>query len=134
MFHLSRFDAALTCPEPWSHVNRSVKLLEVNVCHLTQFAFFWSFHARHGLILFDKVHSSKYIARSCERARIEIHSKCLITSGQASKSLVAHKKRLQVLQFNLNRMLVHLRATTPPPPPSSLIIFANGLAPQYETP
>jgi len=51
------FDAALTCPEPWSYVNRSVKLLEVNVCHLTQFAFFWSFYAKHGLILFDKTHS-----------------------------------------------------------------------------
>ncbi|KAL9987468.1 hypothetical protein ACROYT_G001781 [Oculina patagonica] len=48
------FDAALTCPEPWSHVNRSIKLLELNVCHLTQFAFFFSFSAQNGLILFDK--------------------------------------------------------------------------------
>ncbi|KAL9987460.1 hypothetical protein ACROYT_G001773 [Oculina patagonica] len=51
------FDAALTCPEPWSHVNHSMKLLEVNVCHLTQFAFFFSFSAQNGLILFDKNHS-----------------------------------------------------------------------------
>ena len=41
-------------------MNRSIKLLEVNVCHLTQFAFFWSFVAKHGLVLFDKNHSSKY--------------------------------------------------------------------------
>ncbi|KAL9987450.1 hypothetical protein ACROYT_G001763 [Oculina patagonica] len=52
------FDAALTCPEPWSHVNHSMKLLEVNVCHLTQFAFFFSFFAQNGLILFDKNHST----------------------------------------------------------------------------
>ncbi|XP_022799532.1 uncharacterized protein LOC111337483 [Stylophora pistillata] len=52
------FDAKLTCPEPWSIVNRSVKLLEVNVCHLTQFAFFFSFQAEHGLLLFWKNHSS----------------------------------------------------------------------------
>ena len=55
----SRFDAALTCPEPWSHVNRSMKLLEVNVCHLTQFAFFFSFYGQNGLILFDKNNSGK---------------------------------------------------------------------------
>ena len=50
-------------------MNRSVKLLEVNVCHLTQFAFFWSFYAKHGLILFDKTHSSKYIrtVKECTR-------------------------------------------------------------------
>ncbi|XP_068740821.1 uncharacterized protein [Montipora capricornis] len=47
-------DAALTCPEPWSHVNRSIKLLTVNVCHLTQFAFLWSFKAQHGLLILDK--------------------------------------------------------------------------------
>ncbi|KAJ7366000.1 hypothetical protein OS493_002742 [Desmophyllum pertusum] len=51
------FDAALTCPEPWSHVNRSIKLLEVHVCHLTQFAFFFSFFAQNGLIQFNKDHS-----------------------------------------------------------------------------
>lgn len=54
-----RFDAALTCPEPWSHVNHSIKLLEVNVCHLTQFAFFWTFTLKHGFILFEKNTSSK---------------------------------------------------------------------------
>ena len=45
------FDAALTCPEPWSHVN------------LTQFAFFWIFAARNGLILFDKNYLSRYLTR-----------------------------------------------------------------------
>ena len=59
-FFSSRLDAALTCPEPWSHVNRSIKLLEMHVCHLTQFAFFFSFYVQNGLILFDKNHTSKY--------------------------------------------------------------------------
>ena len=58
---IPRFDASLTCPEPWSHVNKSIKLLTVKVCHLTQFAFFWSFYAQHGLVLFDKNNSSKYV-------------------------------------------------------------------------
>ena len=56
-----RTDAALTCPDPWSHVNRSIKLLTVNVCHLTQFAFLWSFKAQHGMLILDKNSSSKYI-------------------------------------------------------------------------
>lgn len=55
----SRYDAALTCPEPWTYVNHSMKLLEVNVCHLTQFAFFFSFYAQNGLVLLDKNYSSK---------------------------------------------------------------------------
>ena len=42
-------------------MNHSIKLLEVDVCHLTQFAFFFSFYAQNGLILFDKNHSSKYL-------------------------------------------------------------------------
>ena len=58
-FGIHRFDASLTCPEPWSHVNRSIKLLTVKVCHLTQFAFLWSFYAQNGLVLFDKNNSRK---------------------------------------------------------------------------
>ena len=46
----TRMDAAHTCPEPWSHVNKSAKILSVKVCHLTQFAFFWSFSAQYGMI------------------------------------------------------------------------------------
>ncbi|KAJ7389337.1 hypothetical protein OS493_032194 [Desmophyllum pertusum] len=53
----STFDASLTCPEPWSHVNRTIKLLTVKVCHLTQFSFLWSFYAQNGLVLFDKNNS-----------------------------------------------------------------------------
>ncbi|EDO42273.1 predicted protein [Nematostella vectensis] len=52
-------DASLTCPEPWYHVNRTIKMLTVNVCHLTQFAFFWTFKAQRGLMLFEK-NSSVY--------------------------------------------------------------------------
>ena len=60
IFVHNRFDASLTCPKPWSHVNKTIKLLTVDVCHLTQFAFFWSFTAQHGMVLFDKNSSSKY--------------------------------------------------------------------------
>ncbi|XP_068689656.1 uncharacterized protein [Montipora foliosa] len=71
-------DAALTCHEPWSHVNRSIKLLTVNVCHLTQFAFFWSFEAQHGLLILDK-NSSIYnkegvveVSRTRQVSKLEI--------------------------------------------------------------
>ncbi|XP_031557393.1 uncharacterized protein LOC116294015 [Actinia tenebrosa] len=47
-------DASLSCPEPWQYINRTIKLLTVHICHLTQFAFFWSFKAKNGLIMFEK--------------------------------------------------------------------------------
>ncbi|XP_028399178.1 uncharacterized protein LOC114522645 isoform X2 [Dendronephthya gigantea] len=46
------FDAAKTCPEPWTFVDHAAKLLKVHVCHLTQFALFWTFTAENGIIEF----------------------------------------------------------------------------------
>ncbi|XP_015767122.1 PREDICTED: uncharacterized protein LOC107345883, partial [Acropora digitifera] len=66
-------DAALTCPEPWSHVNRSMKQLTVHVCHLTQFAFLWSFKAQHGLLLFDKnssIYNNEGVVELCRTKKV----------------------------------------------------------------
>ena len=68
---LLRFDASLTCPEPWSHVNKTIKLLTVKVCHLTQFSFLWSFYAQNGLVLFDKNNSRKSV--TCSYVCIRVH-------------------------------------------------------------
>ena len=56
-----RFDAAQTCPEPWSFVDRQAKLLKVQVCHLTQFALFWTFQAENGLIEFKKGNNGTFL-------------------------------------------------------------------------
>ena len=56
-----RFDAAKTCPEPWSFVDREAKVLKVQVCHLTQFALFWSFQAENGIIEFLKENNGMFI-------------------------------------------------------------------------
>ena len=45
-------------------MNKSIKLLTVKVCHLTQFSFLWSFYAQSGLVLFDKNNSCKSVACS----------------------------------------------------------------------
>lgn len=49
-----RYDAAKTCPEPWADVDKKAKVLRVKVCHLTQFALFWTFEAENGIFEFDK--------------------------------------------------------------------------------
>lgn len=54
MYFINRFDAAKTCPEPWTHVDKKAKVLKVKICHLTQFALFWTFEAEYGILEFDK--------------------------------------------------------------------------------
>ena len=54
IFWIYRFDAAKTCPEPSTFVNKKEKVLKVKVCHLTQFALFWTFEAEYGIFEFDK--------------------------------------------------------------------------------
>lgn len=49
-----RYDASKTCPKPWSQVDRAAKLLRVKVCHLTQFALFWTFIAEYGIVEFER--------------------------------------------------------------------------------
>ena len=51
---LTRYDAAKTCPEPWVHVDKPAKVLKVKLCHLTQFALFWTFEAENGVVEFSK--------------------------------------------------------------------------------
>jgi hypothetical protein len=51
---INRFDAAKTCPVPWSYVDKKAKVLKLKVCHLTQFALFWTFEAENGILEFDK--------------------------------------------------------------------------------
>ncbi len=51
---INRFDAAKTCPQPWTYVDKKAKVLKVNVCHLTQFALFWTFDAEYGIFNFDE--------------------------------------------------------------------------------
>ena len=46
------FDAAKTCPEPSTYVDKEAKVLKVKVCHLTQFALFWTFEAENGIFEF----------------------------------------------------------------------------------
>ncbi|CAB4011511.1 Hypothetical predicted protein [Paramuricea clavata] len=48
------FQAAKTCPEPWTYVDKKAKVFKVKVCHLTQFALFWTFKAENGIFEFDK--------------------------------------------------------------------------------
>ena len=54
MSFIYRFDAVKTCPEPWTHVDKKAKVLKVKICHLTQFALFWTFEAEYGIFEFDK--------------------------------------------------------------------------------
>ena len=59
---INRFDAAKTCPEPWTKVDKKAKVLKVNVCHLTQFALFWTFEAENGIFEFDGQTNGMYRA------------------------------------------------------------------------
>ena len=49
-----RHDAAKTCQDPWTNVDKKAKILEVKVCHLTQFSLFWTFEDEKGIFGFDK--------------------------------------------------------------------------------
>ena len=59
MSFIFRFDAAKTCPEPWTHVDKKAKVLKVKICHLTQFALFWTFEAEYGILEFEKETNGK---------------------------------------------------------------------------
>ena len=84
LLFLLRFDASLTCPEPWSHANKSIKLLKVNVCHLTQFSFLWSFYAQNGLVLLDKNNSRKsVIVRGKNMRTADYHFFCSETTEKS---------------------------------------------------
>ena len=60
IFYTYRFDAAKTCPEPSTYVDKKEKVLKVKVCHLTQFALFWTLEAENGIFEFEKGRNGIY--------------------------------------------------------------------------
>lgn len=59
-FIIARFDASKTCVEPSVKVVKQKKVIEVKICHLTQFALFWTFDAENGMFEFKQISNGMF--------------------------------------------------------------------------